>query len=120
MGINANTQYPEICKDLFRELYSGDSIAELAHHADTIFTLSSVKAANEMEDIKTNPILEKVGYMADLSITPPTIEGLNTYTSELFKQIQLLELGQTTPEKAVSDMKTQIEINLDADLVEYK
>ena len=73
-----------------------------------------------MEDIKTNPILEKVGYMADLSITPPTIEGLSTYNNELYKQIQLLELGQTTPDKAVSDMKTQIEINLDADLVEYK
>ena len=33
---------------------------------------------------------------------------------------KLLELGQTTPEQAVADMKTQIEINLDADLVEYK
>lgn len=120
MGINATTQYPEICKDLFRELYSGDSIDQLAHHADTIFTLSSVKAANEMEDIKTNPILEKVGYMADLSVTPPNVDGLNTYTNELYKQIQLLELGQTTPEQAVADMKTQIEINLDADLVEYK
>ena len=120
MGINANTKYPEICKDLFRELYSGDSIDQLAHHADTIFTLSSVKAANQMEDITTNPILETVGYMADLAITPPTVEGLTTYTSEMFKQIQLLELGQTTPEQAVSDFKTQIEINLDADLVEYK
>ncbi len=120
MGINANTQYPEICKDLFRELYSGGSIDQLAHHADTIFTLSSVKAANEMEDIKTNPILEKVGYMADLSVTPPTLAGMTTFSSELYKQIQLLELGQTTPEKAVADMKTQIEINLDAGLVEYK
>ena len=120
MGINATTQYPEICKDLFRELYSGDSIDQLAHHADTIFTLSSVKAANEMEDIKTNPILEKVGYMADLSVTPPNVDGLTTYNNELYKQIQLLELGQTTPEQAVADMKTQIEINLDADLVEYK
>ena len=73
-----------------------------------------------MEDIKTNPILEKVGYMADLSVTPPNVDGLTTYTNELFKQIQLLELGQTTPEQAVADMKTQIEINLDADLVEYK
>ena len=75
---------------------------------------------NEMEDIKTNPILEKVGYMADLSVTPPTLAGMTTFSSELYKQIQLLELGQTTPEKAVADMKTQIEINLDAGLVEYK
>lgn len=58
--------------------------------------------------------------MADLSVTPPNVDGLTTYTNELFKQIQLLELGQTTPEQAVADMKTQIEINLDADLVEYK
>ena len=58
--------------------------------------------------------------MADLSVTPPNVDGLTTYNNELYKQIQLLELGQTTPDKAVSDMKTQIEINLDADLVEYK
>ncbi|MBS4784936.1 MAG: extracellular solute-binding protein [Clostridiales bacterium] len=120
MGINANTQYPEICKDLFRELYCGDSVDQLAHHADTIFTLSSVKAANEMEDIKTNPILKEVGYMADLSISEPNVEGITTYTSEMHKQIQLLELGQTTPEKALEDFRTQIEINLDADQVEYK
>lgn len=46
-----------------------------------------------MEDIKTNPILEKVGYMADLSVTPPNVDGLTTYNNELYKQIQLLELG---------------------------
>ena len=120
MGINANTQYPEICKDLFRELYSGESIGQLSHHADTIFTLSSVKAANEMEDIKTNPILKEVGYMADLSISEPNVEGFTTFVTEMHKQIVLLELGQTTPEQAVADLKTQVEINLDADIVVYK
>ncbi len=120
MGINANTQYPEICKDLFRELYSGESIGQLSHHADTIFTLSSVKAANEMEDIKTNPILKEVGYMADLSISEPNVEGFTTFGTEMHKQIVLLELGQTTPEQAVADLKTQVEINLDADIVVYK
>ena len=45
------------------------------------------------------------------------MDGLTTYNNELYKQIQLLELRQTTPEQAVADMKTQIEINLDADLV---
>lgn len=117
MGINANTKYPEICKDLFRELYSGDSVDQLAKHADTIFSLSSVKAANEMDAVKNNPILREAGYMADYSISRPTVEGLTTYTTELHKQIGLLELGQTTPEQALEDFRVQVEINLDADTV---
>ena len=120
MGINSQTQYPEICKELFKELYSGDSVDQLAHHASTIFTLSSVKAANEMEEITTNPILKKVGYMADLSITPPELEGGSLFNNEIYKQIQLLELGQTTPEQAVSDLRTQLEINLDPEVVEFR
>ena len=120
MGINANTKYPEVCKDLFRELYSGSSVDMLAEHANTIYTLSSVKAANEMDAIKNNPILKEVGYMSELSVTPPTVEGLTSYTTEMHKQIVLLELGQTTPEKAVEDMKTQLEINLDPETVEFK
>lgn len=119
MGINANTQYPEICKDLFRELYSGESVSELAHHGDTIFSLSSVKAANESEDIKNNPILREAGYMTDYSITTPTLAGITPYLTEMHKQIGLLELGQTTPEQAVEDFRVQMEINLEADVIEF-
>lgn len=119
MGINANTKYPEICKDLFRELYAGDSVDQLAKHADTIFSLSSVKAANEMDAVKNNPILKEAGYMADHSISMPTVEGLTTYTTELHKQIGLLELGQTTPEQALEDFRVQIEINLDEGTVTF-
>ena len=73
-----------------------------------------------MEEITTNPILEKVGYMADLSITPPELEGGSLFNNEIYKQIQLLELGQTTPEQAVSDLRTQLEINLDPEVVEFR
>ncbi len=119
MGINAKTQYPEICKDLLKELAAG-SADLLANHASTIFTLSSVKAANEMDAITTNPVLKEVTYMADYAVTPPTIRGIATYRSEMHKQIVVLELGQTTPEQAVKDFKTQIELNLDPDTVVFK
>lgn len=119
VAINANTKYPEICKDLLKELAAG-SADQLAHHASTIFTLSSVKAANAMEEITTNPVLKAVTYMADYAVTPPSIRGIATYTSEMHKQIVVLELGQTTPEQAVKDFKTQIELNLDPSIVIFK
>lgn len=119
MGINAKTEYPEICKDLFRELATA-SADLLADHASQILTLSSVKAANEMEAITTNPVLKEVAYMADYAVTPPSIRGISTYTAEMHKQIVVLELGQTTPEQAMADFKTQIELNLDSDYVVFK
>jgi inositol-phosphate transport system substrate-binding protein len=119
MGINAKTKYPEICKDLFREL-SLNSCEELARHASKIFTLSSIKAANGTEVIKNNPILREVTYMADYAVPIPTIRGINTYATEMHRQIVLLELGQTTPQKAVADFRTQIELNLEADSVVFQ
>lgn len=119
MGVNAKTQYPELCKDLLKELANG-SADLLANHASTIFTLSSVKEANTMEVITTNPVLKAVTYMADYAVTPPSIRGIATYSSEMHKQIVLLELGQTTAEQAVEDFKTQIELNLDGDTVTFR
>jgi len=73
-----------------------------------------------MDAITTNPVLKAVTYMADYAVTPPTIRGIATYRSEMHKQIVVLELGQTTPEQAVKDFKTQIELNLDPDTVVFK
>ncbi len=112
MGICSTTKYPEICKDLFAELVN-NSYDLLADHANTIFTLSSVKAANELETITTNPIVADTTYMADYAITVPSVDGLNTYTSLLHNNIVQLELGQITPEEATADMKIQLELNLD-------
>ena len=106
------TKYPEICKDLFAEL-ANNSYDLLADHANTIFTLSSVKAANELEAITTNPIVADTTYMADYAITEPSVDGLSTYTSLLHNNIVQLELGQITPEEATADMKVQLELNLD-------
>jgi inositol-phosphate transport system substrate-binding protein len=119
MGINAKTKYPDICKDLFRELAAG-SYELLAQHASKIFTLSSVRAANEAEVIKANPVLKEVTYMADYAIPLPTIRGIDTYASELHKQVVVLELGQTTPQRAVADFKTQIQLNLESGTVVFK
>ncbi len=119
MGISSRTKYPEICMDLFKELADGSS-EELAKHASTILTLSSVKSANENPILTENPVLKEVTYMTDYGVTAPSIEGLNTYTSELHKQIVQLELGQITPEAAVKDMKTQLELNLDADSILFQ
>lgn len=119
MGISATTKYPEICKDLFVELSKGSN-DQLANHAAKILTLSSIKEANKAEIITSNPVLKQVTYMADYAITPPTIQGINSYSTEMHKQIIQLELGQTTPEKAVADFKTQIELNVDKDVVIFK
>jgi inositol-phosphate transport system substrate-binding protein len=119
MGISASTKYPEICKDLLAEL-ANNSYDLLADHASTIFTLSSVKAANELEAITTNPIVADTTYMADYAVTTPSIEGLSTYTSELHNCIVQLELGQITPEEATADMKIQLELNLDEDEISFE
>lgn len=119
MGINANTKYPEICKDLLIELSNG-SADLLANHASKILTLSSVKEANTMEAITSNPVLKEVTYMADYGVTPPTIEGIATFNSELHKQIVSLELGQTTPDQAINEFKTQMELNIPSENIIFK
>ena len=120
VSVNANTEYPEICKALLEEVYAGDAVKDLAVHGDTIFSLTSVTAANEMEEITTNPILESIGYMADYVVTTPPVEGESVFRDELFKQIVLLELGQVTPEKAFEDFKIQVELNVDEDEVVFE
>jgi Maltose-binding periplasmic proteins/domains len=110
-GISSKTKYPEICKDILDELTNGSS-DYMARHAATINSLSSIVAANDDAQVKANPIIANITYMPAFARTVPSIEGLNTYTSELFKQIVALELGQTTPEAALADMKAQIELNL--------
>ena len=119
MGINAATKYPEICYDLLAELAAG-SADLLANHADVIFSLSSVKAANEMEAITTNPIVADVGYMADYAISVPSINGISTLNSEMLNAIVQLELGQITPEKAVANVKIQMELNMDEDEIIFE
>ncbi|MGI6696831.1 MAG: ABC transporter substrate-binding protein [Christensenellales bacterium] len=119
MGINAATKHPEVCYDLFVELATG-SADLLADHANVIFTLSSVKAANEMEAITTNPIVADVRYMADYAISVPSIKGINTLNSEMLTAIVQLELGQITPEKAVENVKIQLELNVDEDEIVFE
>ncbi len=119
MGISTQTEYPEICMDLFEEL-ANDSYDMLALHASTILTLSSVKEANSHEHITTNPVLNEVTYMPEYAQFVPTIDGGNVYNSELHKQIVLLELGQVEPEQALADFKTQIELNVDAEDVVFE
>ena len=119
MAISAATKYPEVCKDLFAELVNG-SYDVLADHADTIFTLSSVKAANELEAITTNPIVADTTYMADFAITVPSIKGMATYTTELHNNIVQLELGTITPEEATKNMKIQLQLNLDDDEISFE
>lgn len=119
MAISASTKYPEICKDLFAELANGSSDL-LANHANTIFTLSSVKAANQMDAIKTNPIVANTIYMEDYAIATPSIDGLNTFTSEMQNQIVQLELGKITPEQATENMMIQLELNLDEDEIIFE
>ena len=111
IGISADTEYPDICKDIIRELSVG-SPDILAHHAAVINVLSSVIASNSEEELLANPLVGDLTYMADYTITTPAIEGLDIYNSELFRQIVALELGQTTPDKALSDMTAQIKLSV--------
>lgn len=119
MGISTQTKYPEICKDLFKELYT-NSTDLLARHANKIFTLSSVKNANEDDLLKSNPILKKVTYMADYTVTEPTVESINIYTTELHNQIVQLELGLIQPADAVKTFKQQLELNLKPEQITFK
>lgn len=112
MSISADTKYPEVCKEIFKELAAGSS-DYLAKHADEIYTLSSIKSENQSELILGNPILKNVTYMADYAQSVPAVDGLATLKSELFSQIVTLELGQATPEQALKALKTQIELNVD-------
>lgn len=112
MSISADTKYPEICKEIFKEL-AGSSSDYLAKHSDACYTLSCIKTENESEVILNNPILKNVTYMADYAKSIPAVDGLATLKSELFTQIVSLELGQTTPEEALKALKTQMELNVD-------
>lgn len=112
MAISADTKYPELCKEIFKELAAGSS-DYLANHASTIYTLSCIKSENESDVIMENPILKNVTYMANYAKSIPAVDGLASLKSELFSQIVTLELGQITPEEAVKAMKTQIELNVD-------
>lgn len=112
MAISADTKYPEICKDIFKELAAGSS-DYLAQHSSAIYSLSSIKSENQSDVITNNPILKDVTYMADYAKTTPAVDGLATLKSELFSQIVTLELGQITPQEALKAMKAQIELNVD-------
>lgn len=112
MAISAQTKYPDICKDIFLELQDG-SADLLAHHSAVTFSLSSVKAANDMKEITDSPILSPVTYMVDYAKSVPAVENASTLRGLIFDQIVSLELGQTTPEKAVAEVKTQAELNID-------
>lgn len=112
MAISADTKYPEICKDIFKELAAGSS-DYLAKHSSAIYSLSSIKSENQSDVITNNPILKDVTYMADYAKAIPAVDGLATLKSELFSQIVTLELGQITPQEALKAMKAQIELNVD-------
>ena len=92
----------------------------MARHGGAIFSLSSVKAANEQPDITHNPILQGVVYMARYAKGEPALQGLTTYTAELHKQIVQLELGLTDPDKATSEFKAQLDANLTSDQIIFK
>lgn len=73
-----------------------------------------------MDQIKNNVILKDIGYMTEHVATVPPLAGESVFREELFKQIVLLELGQTTPEKAYEDFKVQVELNVDEDEVIFE
>lgn len=112
MAISADTKYPEICKDIFREMQDG-SADLMAHHSAETFSLSSVKKANTLPEITESPILAPVAYMADYARFIPALDNSNALRGLIFDQIASLELGQTTPEKAIADLKTQAKLNID-------
>lgn len=112
MAISSDTKYPDICKDIFRELQGG-SADLMAHHGAVTFSLSSITAANQMGEITTSPILAPVTYMEKYTKTIPSIKNSTTLRGFIFDQIVSLELGQTTPEKAIADVKAQATLNID-------
>ena len=111
IGVSADTKYPEICKDILDELSNGSSDL-LAHHGAKINSLLAVKAANENEEVLANPVIGDITYMTDYAVTVPSINGLNIFHEELFKQIVALELGETDPETALAALKSQTELNI--------
>lgn len=119
VSINANTEHPEICKALLEEVYAGDAVKELAVHGATTFSLTSVKEANTMDEIVNHPVLNTLTCIEDCIVTIPPMSGDALFRSELYKQITLLELGQTTPEKAYEEFKIQLELNLDEDEIVF-
>lgn len=112
MAISADTKYPEVCKDIFREMQNG-SADLMAHHSAAIFALSSVKEANTLPEITKSPILAPVTYMADYARFIPALANADSLRGLIFDQIASLELGQTTPDKAIADLKTQAQLNID-------
>jgi inositol-phosphate transport system substrate-binding protein len=112
MVINSDTQYPELCMALFDELQHG-SADLLAHHSAETFSLCSVKAGNEMEEITTSNVLSRYTEFVDYAVTPPSINNYDTYLGLLHDQIVSLELGQTTPDEAIENLKTQVQLNID-------
>lgn len=112
IAISSATKYPEICKDIVRELVT-ECPDMMAKHAATIYTLSSVKKANEDPQITEHPLLSGVTYMTDYAVTPPAVDGQTTLRGYLFTEIVTLELGQTTPEESLENVKAQAELNID-------
>lgn len=112
IAISSATKYPEICKDIVREMVT-ECPDMMAKHAATIYTLSSVKKANEDPQITEHPLLSGVTYMTDYAVTPPTVEGQTTLRGYLFTEIVTLELGQTTPEESLENVKAQAELNIE-------
>ena len=117
MSISADTQYPDLCKEIFKEL-QGDSASYLAHHSAVTYSLSSVKAPNEMDEITSSKILAPVTYMVDYAQHIPAVDNATTLRGLIFDQITSLELGQTTVEQAVEDVKTQAQLNIDDIIME--
>jgi inositol-phosphate transport system substrate-binding protein len=111
MAISARTKYPDVCKDIFRELQK-DSADLLAHHCATTFSLSSVKAANDLPEIKNSPILKPVTYMVDYAQSVPAVQNSSALRGLIFTEISSLELGQKTPDQAIGDLKKQAELNI--------
>lgn len=85
----------------------------MADHANAIYTLSSIKRVNDSEKITTNPVLKNAVYMQNFAQFVPPVEGSGTFRTQLFTQINSVELGQMTPAEAVKEFMTQMELNVD-------
>lgn len=112
VAASAKKKHPEIVKDILNELVNNSDEA-MAKHADKILTLSSIKRVNDSDIIKANPLLKDAVYMQDYAQFVPSIQGLSTFRNQLFTQINSIELGQITPEEALKELVTQIELNVD-------
>lgn len=72
-----------------------------------------MKKANTLPEITGSPILAPVTYMADYARFIPALDNATALRNLMFDQISSLELGQTTPDKAIADLKTQAKLNID-------